>query len=170
MNPYYDSFVRWQFENLREMRKVLFGKRYAVYSPKDGQPCADHDRSSGEGVLPQEYTLIKLELARLPEKLKKLQGKRVSLVAATLRPETMYEHMRAPLSRTYSRPCRYGQTNVWILPEGDYGAFEISDQEVFICTERSARSIHTPTLPPLFALFFFHSCRFELPELQQGIW
>jgi hypothetical protein len=37
-------------------------KRYAVYSPLDGQPCADHDRASGEGVGPQEYTLIKLRV------------------------------------------------------------------------------------------------------------
>ena len=26
---------------------------YAVYSPLDGQPCADHDRATGEGVGPQ---------------------------------------------------------------------------------------------------------------------
>lgn len=26
------------------------------------QPCADHDRASGEGVLPQEYVLIKMEV------------------------------------------------------------------------------------------------------------
>lgn len=35
--------------------------RYGIYSIRDGQPCADHDRASGEGVLPQEYTLIKME-------------------------------------------------------------------------------------------------------------
>lgn len=40
-------------------------KRYAVYSPKDGQPCADHDRASGEGVGPQDYTLIKLKVLEL---------------------------------------------------------------------------------------------------------
>jgi leucyl-tRNA synthetase len=26
-NPYYDSFVRWQFFKLKEQGKVLFGKR-----------------------------------------------------------------------------------------------------------------------------------------------
>ena len=31
--------------------KVLRDKRYAVCSPKDGQPCTDHDRASGEGTL-----------------------------------------------------------------------------------------------------------------------
>lgn len=39
--------------------------RYAVFSPLDGQPCADHDRATGEGVGPQEYTLIKLKVLEL---------------------------------------------------------------------------------------------------------
>ena len=34
---------------------IVKDRRYAVFSPKDGQPCADHDRASGEGVTPQEY-------------------------------------------------------------------------------------------------------------------
>ena len=56
-NPYYDAFVRWQMNKLKQLGKIKFGKRYTVYSPKDGQPCLDHDRSEGEGVTPQEYTL-----------------------------------------------------------------------------------------------------------------
>jgi len=50
-NGYYDSFVGWQMRRLRSLGKIRFGKRYTVYSPKDGQPCLDHDRASGEGVL-----------------------------------------------------------------------------------------------------------------------
>lgn len=42
-------------------------------------------------------------------------------MAATLRPETMY-----------------GQTNCFLLPEGEYGCFEAKDGEVFLCSERSA--------------------------------
>ena len=48
LNPYYDAFVRWQFNKLRKNEKIRFGKRYTIYSPKDGQPCMDHDRSSGK--------------------------------------------------------------------------------------------------------------------------
>lgn len=68
VNPFYDSFVRWQFITLKERKKINFGKRWAVknrrllnvslyydyfcrytiYSPKDGQPCMDHDRQTGE--------------------------------------------------------------------------------------------------------------------------
>ena len=67
VNPFYDSFVRWQFETLRDLNKIKFGKRYSIYSPLDGQPCLDHDRSSGENVLPQEYTLIKMKvLSKIP--------------------------------------------------------------------------------------------------------
>ena len=74
-NPYYDSFVRWQLTRLRERGHVLFGKRYTIYSPLDGQPCMDHDRTSGETVAPQEYNLIKLELLQpFPTALSNLKG------------------------------------------------------------------------------------------------
>lgn len=59
-NPYYDSFIRWQFNTLKKQDKVRFGNRATVFSEIDNQPCADHDRSTGEGVGPQEYTLIKI--------------------------------------------------------------------------------------------------------------
>ena len=126
INPYYDSFVRWQFRKLKALDKIKFGKRYTIFSPLDNQPCMDHDRQTGEGVLPQEYTLIKLQLVAnpLPESLKSIQGKRIYLTAATLRPETMY-----------------GQTNCFVGPELEYGAYQISDDEVFICTERSALNL-----------------------------
>ncbi|KAG8222240.1 hypothetical protein J437_LFUL001438 [Ladona fulva] len=124
-NPFYDSFVRWQFIHLKERNKVKYGKRHTIYSPKDGQPCMDHDRSTGEGVGPQEYTLIKMKvLEPFPEKIKSLKGKAVYLVAATLRPETMY-----------------GQTNCWIRPDSRYIAFETVNKDIFICMQRSARNM-----------------------------
>ena len=108
-NPYYDSFVRWQFEVLRQRRKVLFGKRFTIWSPFDNQPCMDHERSSGEGVGPQEYVGIKIEVPRAsqPARLAAVVAaeERVFLVAATLRPETMA-----------------GQTNVWLGPDMEYVA------------------------------------------------
>ncbi|XP_012629620.2 leucine--tRNA ligase, cytoplasmic [Microcebus murinus] len=125
VNPYYDSFVRWQFLTLRERNKIKFGKRYTIYSPKDGQPCMDHDRQTGEGVGPQEYTLIKLKvLEPYPFKLSGLKGKNIFLVAATLRPETMF-----------------GQTNCWVRPDMKYIGFETVNGDIFICTQRSARNM-----------------------------
>lgn len=125
VNPFYDSFVRWQFINLKERKKIKFGKRYTIYSPKDGQPCMDHDRQTGEGVGPQEYTLIKMKVVEpYPTKLGALKGKTVFLVAATLRPETMF-----------------GQTNCWIRPDMKYVVFETANGDLFISTQRSARNM-----------------------------
>lgn len=124
VNPYYDSFVRWQFRKLKAADKIGFGKRPTIYSEVDGQACMDHDRAEGEGVGPQEYTAIKVELLEFPPVMKPLEGKRVFLLAATLRPETMP-----------------GQTNCWILPEGEYGCFKAGDKEVYVCSHRSARNM-----------------------------
>ncbi|KAK6945521.1 Methionyl/Valyl/Leucyl/Isoleucyl-tRNA synthetase, anticodon-binding [Dillenia turbinata] len=125
MNPFYDSFIRWQMRKLRAMGKIVKDKRYTIFSPLDGQPCADHDRASGEGVQPQDYTLIKMEVVSpFPPKFSALEGRKVYLAAATLRPETMY-----------------GQTNAWVLPEGQYGAFEINETDVFIVTARAALNL-----------------------------
>ncbi|GAX85489.1 hypothetical protein CEUSTIGMA_g12905.t1 [Chlamydomonas eustigma] len=124
-NPYYDSFVQWQFNTLKKLGKVVKDKRFAVYSPLDGQPCADHDRATGEGVGPQEYTLIKMEAIVLKGKLSELEGHgKVFLMAATLRPETMY-----------------GQTNCWVLPEGKYGAYKGLNDEIYVLTERAALNL-----------------------------
>ena len=30
-NPFYDSFVRWQFVRLKERNKIKFGKRYTIF-------------------------------------------------------------------------------------------------------------------------------------------
>ncbi|KAL2913766.1 cytosolic leucyl tRNA synthetase [Polyrhizophydium stewartii] len=151
VNPYFDSFVRWQFNQLHQMApsKVQFGERYTIYSPLDGQPCLDHDRASGEGLGVQEYTGIKLQV-RLeslnatpvegrdrvkddkpvgeklssPAFVEALGGRKLFLVAATLRPETMY-----------------GQTNCYVGVDLNYGVYEVSDSEAWVCTERAARDM-----------------------------
>ena len=129
-NPYYDAFVRWQMNRLRELKKIKFGKRYTIYSPKDGQPCMDHDRSEGEAVGPQEYTALKLkvkEWARDAEaaiKGKVPEGANVFFVPATLRPETMY-----------------GQTCCFVGPKIKYGVFKVSDKDFYVVTDRAARNM-----------------------------
>lgn len=50
-----------------------------------------------------------------------LTGQPLFLVAATLRPETMY-----------------GQTNCWVQPEMEYIAFRVKSGDVFLCTKRAA--------------------------------
>jgi len=59
------------------------------------------------------------------------------LVAATLRPETMY-----------------GQTNCWLHPDLTYVGFKTSQQsggagDVFICTRRSARNMSYQGFTPV---------------------
>ena len=139
VNPYYDAFIRWQFEVLREKNKILFGKRNNVYSLVDGQVCADHDRSEGEGVGPQEYVLIKLKVLQPDhgqarhakmEKLLASTDMPVYMVPATLRPETMY-----------------GQTNCFVFPDGEYGAYVVdATKEVFVMSARAARNLSCQVL------------------------
>jgi len=109
--------------------RIKFGERYTIYSPKDDQPCMDHDRQSGEGVGPQEYTAIKMEVLEwneaVPQSVKDaVKGKKVSFVAGTLRPETMY-----------------GQTNCFVGTGITYGVYQASDNEAYVVSERSARNM-----------------------------
>ena len=122
---YYDKFVQWQMLKLKQHDIVAFGKRNAIFSMSEDQACADHDRSCGEGLGPQEYTLIKMKLLdgdKVPEKIKKIlsENKNIFLVAATLRPETMYR-----------------QTNCYILPKGEYGLYEMANGEIYITSEHA---------------------------------
>ena len=111
---------------------LFISSSLSIFSPIDNQTCADHDRAEGEGVGMTDYTLIKLQLLEpYPPTLVALLSKLpaasstspplVYLPAATLRPETMY-----------------GQTNVFLLPEGEYGVFDVDDASVFVCTAKSA--------------------------------
>lgn len=86
LNPYYDSFVQWQYNTLKvksricrkvvlisfekELDKFTYGKRFVIWAPKENQACADHERSEGEGVLPQDYTLLKMKVLEVPESIK----------------------------------------------------------------------------------------------------
>ncbi|KAL5525184.1 CDC60 [Sanghuangporus sanghuang] len=128
-NPYYDAFVRWQINKLYKQNKIKFGERYTVYSPKDGQPCMDHDRSEGEALGPQEYTAVKMEVVEWSQSAQDLlkpntSGRKVFFVAATLRPETMY-----------------GQTNCFVGTSIKYGLYAGKNNETYVCTYRAARNM-----------------------------
>ncbi|KAI5171192.1 leucyl-tRNA synthetase [Nematocida sp. LUAm3] len=64
-NIYYDSFIKWQFEKLKKQKRISFGKRNTIFCPKDNQPCMDHDRQIGEGVLPKEFQLLPVSLPEM---------------------------------------------------------------------------------------------------------
>jgi len=90
----------------------------------------DHDRSEGEGVLPQEYTALKLKVLEWAPKAAEIikgkvpDGAAVFLVPATLRPETMY-----------------GQVCCFVGPSLAYGVFRASEKEYYVITERAARNM-----------------------------
>eukprot|EP01083_Nonionella_stella_P174936 607774_1 len=131
-NPFYNRFIEWQFNTLHKRGYVKFGKRMSVFSPLDGQPCADHDRASGEGVQPQEYTLIKMKVIPGPtpqtevksDELEEFYDRNIFLVAGTLRPETMY-----------------GQTNCFVFPNGNYVLLHVNEKDIYVCSEQSAMNM-----------------------------
>lgn len=106
LNPYYDKFVRWQFNKLKEKGYVVKGEHPVVWDPKTNMPVGDHDRIQGEGVVPQEFCLFKFSLE---------DGRK--LVSATLRPDTVK-----------------GITNLYINPDFTYSVVEVND-EVWIIGE-----------------------------------
>ncbi len=107
LNPYYDKFIRWQFNKLKERNFVVKGKHPVVWDPIGNCPVGDHDRSIGEGETPQEFTLLKFAL-----------GKEF-IIAATLRPETIF-----------------GQTNLWVGPEIIYVKAKVNNEVWIISRPR----------------------------------
>ena len=120
LNPHYDAFVQWQFRKLGEKGRVAKGRHPVIWCPKDSAVVADHDRYSGEGETPQEWTLYKMPLES-PASLG--LGGTVHLVAATLRPDTVF-----------------GQTNVWVDPAHEYRLLR-RGVETWVVNERSAKDL-----------------------------
>jgi len=52
MQKYYDKFIERHMNKLKQHNFIDFGKRNAIFSMSEDQPCADHDRQCGEGVIP----------------------------------------------------------------------------------------------------------------------
>jgi len=97
----YQRFIEWQYKKLYARGYIRKGHYPVRYCPNCRNPVGDHDLSEGEGLGIQEFTLLKF---RLPD------GK--YLVAATLRPETVF-----------------GQTNIWIRPDLEYVIIKVGKEE-----------------------------------------
>jgi leucyl-tRNA synthetase len=109
--PSYQKFIEWQYTCLREKGYVTRGTHPVVWCPKDKSPTGDHDRQVGEGVTPEEYTLI---LYKLDQK--------TFLPAATFRPETIF-----------------GVTNMWINPDADYVEAKVDGKNWIISQEAAEK-------------------------------
>ena len=103
-DPAFRKFVEWQYLHLRELGYVVQGTHPVVWCPFDKSPTGDHDRMEGEGVSPEEFNLIKFHLGEF------------ALVAATLRPETIY-----------------GATNIWVNPDAEYSEARV-DGELWVAS------------------------------------
>ncbi|MFC1801074.1 leucine--tRNA ligase [Nanoarchaeota archaeon] len=102
LNPPYDSFITWQFNQLHEKGYVKKGKHPVVWCPKDNLPVGDHDRAEGEGETPKDFIWGKF----------RLKNSDLILMAGTTRPDAFY-----------------GQTHLWIDPDGDYQIVEVEDEK-----------------------------------------
>jgi leucyl-tRNA synthetase len=109
--PTYQKFITWQYLRLKELGFVTRGTHPVVWCPKDQSPTGDHDRQVGEGVTPEEYTLIKYRLE---------DG--TFLPAATFRPETIY-----------------GVTNMWINPDAAYVEAKVDGERWIVSREAAAK-------------------------------
>jgi len=110
-SPTFSKFVEWQYERLREKGYVTKGTHPVVYCPHCESPTGDADRQEGEGIAPEEYTLMKFKFEDS------------FLPAATFRPETIY-----------------AVTNMWINPEADYVKASVNGEK-WIISETTANKL-----------------------------
>ena len=112
--PDYEKFIHWQFRKLQQknllVQKPYFATACTVHGPVAVDP-SETDISKGGNAEKQEYTLLKFALGD------------DFLVAATLRPETIF-----------------GQTNLWINPEAHYVRVAV-DGERWIMSRQAAEKL-----------------------------
>jgi leucyl-tRNA synthetase len=107
--PDYQKFIQWQFRKLHDAGLLIQKPYYAPACVECGPVAVDAsetDIQRGGGAEVQEYTLLKFKCGT------------VHLVAATLRPETVF-----------------GQTNFWVNPDVDYGLVKKGDETWVVSKE-----------------------------------
>jgi len=111
--PIYNKFVEWQFKKLKDLGLIRKGSYPITYSPADGNAVGEDDIEDGDTdkVSVMEFTAIKFRLGD------------EYLVAATLRPETIF-----------------GVTNVWVNPKATYVRVRVGD-EVWIISREAAEKL-----------------------------
>ena len=101
-DPHYSRFITWQYNTLYRYGLVREGKHPVRYCTGCRNPVTAHDILEGEEAEMQEWTLLKFRFED-PTGDPKLKTENCFIIAATLRPETMY-----------------GQTNMWVNPDVEY--------------------------------------------------
>lgn len=111
LNPHYDRFIQWQFKTLKKKGLVVKGAHPVIWCSDCQNAVSDHSRLEGEGETPQEFTLLKFAYGDM------------FIIAATLRPETVY-----------------GQTNLWVDPEQEYVIADVNEEK-WIVSEECAKKL-----------------------------
>lgn len=62
VNPFYDSFINWQFVKLHRAGYLKFGTRNSIYSELLGIQCQDHDRTQGEGIQNLDFAIAQVQI------------------------------------------------------------------------------------------------------------
>lgn len=113
-NKDYEKFIQWQFKKLQQ-KDLLVQKPYFATACVNCGPVAvdpsETDISKGGNAEKVEYTLLKFKIGN------------DTLVAATLRPETVY-----------------GQTNLWVNPDAGHVRIEV-DGENWIMSKEAAEKL-----------------------------
>ena len=110
--PIYNKFVEWQFKKLYDKGVIKKGKYPITYSIDDGNPVGEDDIEDGDTnkVSIMEFTAIKFQFE---------DG---YLVAATLRPETIF-----------------GVTNLWVNPNATYCKVKVGGENWYISKEAAEK-------------------------------
>lgn len=116
--PIYNAFVTWQFLKLREKGLIKRGDHIVTYCLLHKQPEGEDDIQDADvnPVEILEFTAVKFKL---------LDEDSTYLVAATLRPETLF-----------------GATNLWVKPDADYVVAEWSGEKIIVSKEAFVKLKH----------------------------
>jgi leucyl-tRNA synthetase len=112
--PDYKKFMEWQFMKLNDAKLLIQKPYYAAACPQCGPVAIDPsetDIAKGGNAETQEYTLLKFKC------------KDLTLVAATLRPETVY-----------------GQVNFWVNPDVEYVKMK-KGGEIWVVSPAAAKKL-----------------------------
>lgn len=106
----YNKFIEWQYRKLNDKGYLIKGDYPIRYCVFDENAVGDHDLLEGEGVGIQEMVFLKFKLGD------------DYLIAATLRPETVY-----------------GQTNLWVNPDAEYVRIRVENENWIVSKESSKK-------------------------------
>jgi leucyl-tRNA synthetase len=111
-DPDYQKFITWQFMKYKAKDYLIKGSYPVLYCSKCENAVGEDDIQDADTnpVTKMEFTLLKFQLEESKENL--------ILVAATLRPETVF-----------------GQTNLWVNPDTEYDKIKVGGETWVISKE-----------------------------------